>query len=416
MSDQSCGLDFGTSNSTLSVMRGNRPFLVPLEGGRPTLPSAIFFNVEDRKTYLGKAALDEHVSGAEGRLMRSLKSVLGTSLMSEATKVGRRSLPFSDVIAAFLRHMKKTAEDSLGEKLKHVVVGRPVFFVDDDPLADAKAQAQLRDIVSSVGFERVEFQYEPIAAAYEFDRDRTRTGELSLVVDIGGGTSDFSVVRSPSRDGGSADDILATYGVHIGGNNLDRILALEELMPLLGYRTDLRDGKPVPSWPFHDLSTWHRVNTLYTHKVRTLVSQLAQEAARPDLLARLVEVLAQKNGHYLLARAEALKLALSDEEIAVMKFNIDRSEYAVEVSRAKFAEMIGESLQALRNAVAKTLDLAGLPVAQVRSVFLTGGTTLSPTVRALFRGMFPDSETILGDSFGSVGSGLAIDAARRFRS
>jgi hypothetical chaperone protein len=127
-------------------------------------------------------------------------------------------------------------------------------------------------------------------------------------------------------------------------------------------------------------------------------------------------VLAQKKGHYLLAQAEALKLALSDEDRAVLNFTIDRSDYDVEVTRAEFAAMIAGPLRVLSSAVAKTLDLAGLGAAQVKSVFLTGGTTLSPIVRALFGGLFPDAEVVVGDSFGSVGAGLAIDAARRFPS
>lgn len=346
--------------------------------------------------------------------MRSLKSVLGTSLMSDTTKVGRRSMPFSDVIAAFVRHMKRSAETALGETLNHVVVGRPVFFVDDDPGADANAQAQLKEIVQSVGFRRVEFQYEPIAAAYEFESHRARTNELSLIVDIGGGTSDFSLVRCPSADGGTAGDILATHGVHIGGNTLDQILALKGIMPLLGYGTELRDGKPIPAWPFHDLSTWHKINTLYAHKVKALVHQLVREARQPDLLTRLASVLAQRKGHYLLARTEAAKLALSDDEIAALKFQVGGAEYGVEITRADFAKMIGDCLQTLSRAVAMTLELARVQIVQVRSVFLTGGTTLSPAVQAVFEGMFPDAEIIAGDSFGSVGAGLAIDAARRF--
>ena len=163
-----------------------------------------------------------------GRLMRGLKSVLGTPLMEEATPVGRQRLRLRDVIARYLTAVKARAEAACGASLDSVVHGRPVHFVDGDPEADRRAEDTLRAIARDVGFREVSFQYEPIAAALDYER-QVRSEEIALVADIGGGTSDFSIVRlSPERrsrvDRGG--DILANDGVRIGGTDFDRQLSL----------------------------------------------------------------------------------------------------------------------------------------------------------------------------------------------
>src|SRR5260221_8666112 len=153
--------------------------------------------------------------------MRSLKSVLGTSLIDETTKTGRERTSFRDVIAYYLGAVKRRAEVATGHQLRNVVHGRPVHFVDNNPVSDRKAEATLRDIASDIGFDEVTFQFEPIAAALDYER-QINSEEIALIADIGGGTSDFSIVRlSPERHRHAErkDDILANDGVRIGGTD-----------------------------------------------------------------------------------------------------------------------------------------------------------------------------------------------------
>lgn len=207
-----CGLDFGTSNSTAAIaLSGQDPRLLPLEGGRVTIPSAIFFSFEDDEAYFGRRAISEYVTGADGRLMRSLKSVLGTALFADTTRVKRRAVQFSEILGQFVGELKLRSEMALGADIADLVVGRPVHFVDDDPAADLDAQRQLEGALRAQGFRHVEFQFEPIAAALDYEQQVSRE-ELALVIDIGGGTSDFSVIRvSPERAKASdrQPDILA---------------------------------------------------------------------------------------------------------------------------------------------------------------------------------------------------------------
>src|ERR1700761_6025209 len=195
-----CGLHFGTSNTTLGTIENHVPVLAALEGEHTTIPSAIFYEV-DGAVLIGRRAIEAYVEGAPGRLMRSLKSVLGTSLIEETTRLGRERVRFRDVIAYYLGAVKRRAEQAAGFELRDVVHGRPVHFVDNAPDADRKAEDTLRQIAREIGFNDISFQFEPIAAALDYERQMT-SEEVALIADIGGGTSDFSIGRlGPQRPG-----------------------------------------------------------------------------------------------------------------------------------------------------------------------------------------------------------------------
>ncbi len=205
------GIDFGTSNSTVGWWRPEVEPLIELEDGKITLPSVVFFNVEERRPVYGRQALGEYLEGYEGRLMRSLKSLLGSKLLKSETTVLGSALPFKDLLGLFIGQLKARGEAAAGQAFDAVVLGRPVFFVDDDPEADREAQDTLVQVANKLGFKEVSFQYEPIAAAFDYERGIQRE-ELVLIVDIGGGTSDFSLVRlAPERRNLAErqDDILA---------------------------------------------------------------------------------------------------------------------------------------------------------------------------------------------------------------
>ena len=171
MMNLTCGLDFGTSNSTMAHRDADGvPYLLGLEAGRQTLPSVLFFGFEDDTIRFGREAVAEYVTGAEGRLMRSLKSVLGTALMSDTTRVNARSYGFLDILGIFIAEVKRRAEQELGGPVESIVCGRPVHFVDDDAEADRLAESQLESAVRAQGFRQIAFQFEPIAAALDYER------------------------------------------------------------------------------------------------------------------------------------------------------------------------------------------------------------------------------------------------------
>src|SRR6185369_16501097 len=151
------------------------------------------------RVLFGNEAVTAYIGQTEGRLMRALKSILGSPLIDEETVLGGRKVPLRQVVEIFVRHLKLKAEAFAGREITAVVHGRPVRFVDDDDKADARAQDVLEAIARRAGFRDVAFVYEPIAAAHHYEQT-VQSEELALIADIGGGTSDFSVIRiGPDR-------------------------------------------------------------------------------------------------------------------------------------------------------------------------------------------------------------------------
>ena len=410
-----CGLDFGTSNTTLGAAGPEGPTLLPLEGAHRTIPSAIFFELGEEPV-IGRAATAAYVEGHSGRLMRGLKSVLGTPLMDEATPVGRQRLRLRDIIARYLVAVKDRAEAACGQSLDSVVHGRPVHFVDGDPEADRRAEETLREIALEVGFREVSFQYEPIAAALDYER-QVRAEEIALVADIGGGTSDFSIVRlSPERRGrpDRAGDILANDGVRIGGTDFDRQLSLGTVMPLLGLGSPMRRGDlAVPNAYFHDLATWSAINRLYNQKTLREIDEVIRDCARPALVARLRAVVEGERGHALAGAVEGAKIAASEAGTTELDLGFVERGLAAPVDRSALSAQTGDLARAVAARIGRCLAQAGLAPERIDALFLTGGSTGLPHLRAALTSTLPAARVVEGDTFGSVGLGLTIEAARR---
>lgn len=413
-----CGLDFGTSNSTLGrVGADGHPQLLALEDGKQTIPSVLFFGFENDTTHFGRQAVAEYVTGVEGRLMRSLKSVLGTSLMGDKTRVKAHNYAFTEILGIYLAEVKRRAETELGSELDTVVCGRPVQFVDDDEQADAAAQDQLEGALRAQGFRHVDFQFEPIAAALDYERQVT--GEkLALIVDLGGGTSDFSVVRvSPTRakalDRGG--DILATAGVHIGGTDFDRLLSMAKVMPELGLGTLTKDGKRhLPVAPYHDLSTWHRINRLYTAQTLRDLRGTSREARSPERVELMMELIEDRLGHKLVGAVEAAKIALSDADATDFSFDVGAERIETVMQIDDFTKALQYSINRIEETIARTLELAAVAVDDIDSLILTGGSTQVPAIANRLQALFPAAELVRTDVLGSVGLGLTLDARRKF--
>lgn len=413
-----CGLDFGTSNSTIARRdAGGVPQLLKLEDGRETIPSVIFFGFEDDSIHFGRRAVAEYVTGAEGRLMRSLKSVLGTALIGDTTRVKARSYGFLEILGVFIAELKRRAEVELGGEVDSVVCGRPVHFVDDDPVADAAAQGQLEQAVRAQGFRQVDFQFEPIAAALDYER-QVASEKLALIVDLGGGTSDFTVIRvSPERARAvdRSQDILSTAGVHVGGTDFDRLLSMAKVMPELGLGTMTIDRKRhLPVAPYHDLSTWHRINRLYTAQTLRDLRGTQREAQAPERVAMMIELIEDRLGHRLVGAVEAAKIALSDAQATDFAFPVRERRIETVMTKDDLGKALRNSVERIEHTIAETLRRAGVQARAIDSLILTGGSTQVPVIAARLRALFPESELVRTDVLGSVGLGLAMDAARKF--
>ena len=409
------GIDFGTSNSAVAAVdAAGAARLLPLEGEATTLPTAVFFNAEDKSVHFGRDAVALYLAGVDGRLMRSLKSLLGSPLMQEHTSVGWGEWRFQDIIGRFLGELAERARAAAPGAGARVVLGRPVHFVDDAPERDHQAQESLAQAALSAGFGDVAFELEPIAAAFDYER-RLAAEALVLVVDIGGGTSDFTVVRLGPQRARRADrsaDVLATAGVHIGGTDFDRRLNLSHVMPLLGYGHVGPHGREVPSPVFFDLATWHLINFQYAPRVVSRVQALRTDYADPRLHRRLLAVLQERLGHRLVSDVEQAKIECSmharDAVIALGELEPGLAAHLTP------QELANELAPLLGQVVARAQDClrdAGVPRAD--AIYLTGGSSALQTLQDGLRDRFPAVPLVQGDLFGGVAAGLAYAAQAR---
>ena len=404
------GIDFGTSNSAVACVVDGSARLLPIEGGATTLPTAIFFNAEDRSTHFGREAIALYLAGTEGRLMRSLKSLLGSALMQEKTAIYDGLVSFEDIIARFLHEMGTRAERELGRRPERVVIGRPVHFVDDDSKRDQRAEESLRHAARAAGFRDVAFQLEPIAAAFDYEQRVTKES-LILIVDIGGGTSDFTVVRvGPERAARAErdDDVLATSGVHIGGTDFDQRLNLDRVMPLFGFRHTGPQGREVPSKVFFELSSWHLINWLYAPKAIRQAQELRTSYADLRLHARLMTVLEERYGHRLASEVEQAKIdsSIRDSSVSIDLSYLDAG-LAAPLSPDDMSQQLTPLLSDVVACAHACVKRAGLRSSDLDAIYLTGGSSaLRPFQRAL-RKSFAGVPLVEGDLFGGVASGLA---------
>ncbi len=417
MSSPACGIDFGTSNSTLADVAEGAPALAPLEAGKTTLPSAVFYGHEAEDRFLiGRAAVEAYVDGASGRLMRALKSILSQSLIHEITPVFKRKISFAGIIAQYLGEVKARAEKQLQKELTQVVMGRPVQFVDNDAAADAFAEKTLQDIAHSIGFKEVSFQFEPVAAALEFERQLS--GEkLALIADLGGGTSDFSAIRLGGKRNPKdrRHDILANTGIRVGGTDFDRCLSTAEFMPSFGYGSHMkRADLDVTSAPFWDLSTWSSVHNLYEPKFMTLLKAIRYDAQKPELIERFIHLVNERRCHSLLMQVEDSKIALSEAHTTMSDLGWLEKNLQISVNREAFERSAADQYAKLERTLSNCIKLAGLSPSQIDVIFFTGGTSLIPSVRRTITRAIPDAETVNGDQFGAVGLGLGIEAQNRY--
>ncbi|MFG6447694.1 Hsp70 family protein [Roseateles sp. BYS180W] len=420
-----CAIDFGTSNSAIGIacaQQGMR--LVPLEDGRLTMPTAVYYFAEGKHDAegppraFGRAALQAYVAGHSGRLMRSMKSILGSELYEHSTDVGSgRGVRYADMLTGYLKQLKRRAEAVHGAPLTRAVLGRPVFFVDDDPVRDATAQQQLEDAARAAGFSELAFQFEPIAAAFDYER-QVSAEQYVLVADIGGGTSDFSVVRvGPQRREQlqRREDILASHGVHIAGTDFDRHIELAAVLPALGYKALGPSGREVPSKIYFDLATWHLINTCYNPQRVLELRNMKSFYADVRQHARLMTLLSEQLGHELAQQAEDAKIA-SAQSAAEVPISLDLIESGLEVllRPQQTEQALGADIARIATAAQECVRMAGLAPEQIGALYCTGGSTGLPALVQALHAPFPQARLVQGDAFASVAAGLALHAKRVF--
>lgn len=414
------GIDFGTTNSAAAISDGATPRMVDVEAGKDTIPTALFFADKTNCVHYGRDAQNKYTNGdGSGRFMRSMKRILGSQTMRGGTVVNGKMTRFDTIIEYFVKHLKQKIDKAAGTKVEYVVMGRPVHFRDNDPAGDAQAQAELEKIALAAGFKHVAFQYEPIAAAFAHEQNLT-SEKLAFVVDIGGGTSDFTIIRlSPERKFklDRTEDVLANTGVRIGGNDFDKALSMKSFMPCFGLGTEYKSHDKnitIPTSPYISLSTWSSVNEVYNYKTLNMVRGYTVWGLEPAKTKRLYEIIENRLGHKNLDYVENAKIALSSQQDYEIVLDFLTDAPLVKTNRSIFEDSIKSDIAKIEKSVQECIAQAGIKNTDIELVILTGGSTEIPYVSRVMQSYFPNAELSSANKMASVGLGLAYDAMRRF--
>ncbi|TMV88410.1 Hsp70 family protein [Thioclava sp. BHET1] len=404
-------IDFGTSNSAAAILENGAVRHIPIEAEAETLPTAVFFPTDESSMLIGTAAAEALLEGDEGRYMRALKSVLGAPLLHEKRLIGGKRRTLSAIVTEFLTVLRKRAEAQTGHRFTRALSGRPVHFHSHDPDRDAQAEADLRASYLAAGFESVEFLFEPEAAALSA-RAHGMTGETGLIVDIGGGTSDFTVFRrGPSRI-----EVLASHGIRLGGTDFDQAVSMAHVMPHLGHggtltRTLGEGLLPVPNAIYVELSTWAKIPFLYSRETERAVEDMQKHATDRPAMTRLRKVIEAQLGHELAFSVERGKIGANSGTGAA----IDMGFIAQDLNAAITPESLDAALSGyradLRGAMTETLQMAGLDAAQIDAVILVGGSSLMGLVAQEAQALCPHAALDRTDAFTAVVDGLALATA-----
>jgi hypothetical chaperone protein len=421
------GLDFGTTNSAIAVAdpNGEARLATFLEDDHrtTTFRSVLYFDPEQReptgkpRAIGGPGAISAYLQAdTRGRLVQSMKSHLASPLFKHTAILGH-SYTLEELIALIIRQLKAAAEAQFGPIGERVIVGRPAHFSGaDDEEGDAFALHRLRAAIEQGGFAHVEFELEPVAAAYQYEHQLDHD-ELVLIADFGGGTSDFCLIQlgpSARRRGRRQDDIIGADGVAIAGDTFDSRLVRHLVAPQLGlgseYRSLFNRLLPVPLWLYEKFERWHHLSFLKTRDTLELLRQIRFGAREPEKIDALIQVIEEDLGYHLFRAVEHTKCALSAQETSEFIFREALIRIQEQVARNAFTAWIASEVQAIARCVDRLLTHCGATPKDVDSVFLTGGSSFVPAVRRIFIERFGEERLRGGEELTTVAKGLALRA------
>lgn len=420
------GLDFGTTNSAVAVADDSRSVDIPLftflDQEVDTYRSVVYFSFlqydknRHPKVFTGPSAIETYLEeGGEGRLMISPKNSLANPSF-ETTRIQFKHYKLEEIIGFLLQDLCRNTREQLGELGGNVVAGRPVHFAGAKEAEHEELAIQrLRAALQGVGFENIVFEYEPVAAAYHYDKSLDHD-ELILVADFGGGTTDFCVMKvgPKARTEESSGRILGTDGVGIAGDVFDSRIVHHKFAPHLGrdssFESQFGEILPMPTWLFSRLNQWYTIGLLRNPKTLSMLYDIRQNSLEPDKVDDLIHFVELELGFYLYRSTEQTKVHLSSKEETLFQFEELDHPIKDSVQRKDFETWINQDLQAIEDCLQRVLDTTGVHPQDIDKVFMTGGTSLVPAVRDIFVRHFGDDRLDEGDTFTSVAQGLALRA------
>lgn len=425
------GIDFGTTNSSVGFVQATEVELIsfPFSAGTTESFRSVLYLQQHKergrshlKSWTGPAAIETYLAAEnKGRLMQSLKSYLPNRDL-KSTEVFGKAYTFEDLVARILGDLRQHTEHRLETSVRHVTVGRPVNFVGAETEEDNQyAVARLRNAFLKAGFESVDFEMEPVAAAYYYESTLDHD-ELILIGDFGGGTSDFSLLHvgpSVRRRGRRPEDLLGNSGVGLAGDAFDAKIVRKLVSPRLGAEATVYSMKKhlpaVPNWIFTRLEHWHHLSFLQSRNLLDTLKRTMKHASDPEAIEALIFLIEEDLGYQLHQAVQRVKCKLSESTETTFHFKDGGMNITAPITRTEFESWIIDELSAIERCVDSLLENTGVLPKAVDRIFLTGGSSLVPAVRRIFESRFGADRVRSGNEFTSVARGLTLRAAEASR-
>ena len=409
------GLDFGTTNSVVALADGQGGTeLVAFGGaGDAVFRSALCFWEKERgwngiAHEAGPWAIEEYLqSPLDSRFIQSFKSVAASPLFERAM-IFNKPFRFEDLGRLFLQRLIAHADGALDERPRRIIVGRPVEYAGARP--DPELARRRYDAMLAAFGTEIFYVHEPLGAAHSYASRLTEPATI-LVADFGGGTTDFSIVRVAAPGAPRRCVPLASSGIGIAGDRFDYRIVDRLVLPLLGKGSHYRSFDKIleiPGGYFSDFGDWSRLAMMRNRRTLDEIRRLQRDAERPDLIGRMIALIEHEQGFPLYDAVGKLKRALSGSEHAEFHFAGGGIEIGADVRRADFERWIADDLARIEAAMDQALARAGIAPAAVDRIFLTGGSSLIPAIRALFERRFGEERIATGGELTSIAHGLAL--------
>ncbi len=427
------GIDFGTTNSSVALASGDAPVRLAsftFSGGATESFRSVLYleqhkvgNTKRLHSLSGPQAIEHYLAAEEkGRLIQSLKSHLASRSLTGTEIFGRR-YTLEDLVSRMIKDLRRGAEERFGRHIRSAVIGRPVRFVGAETTEeDDFAVERLRKSFLHAGFEHVDFEFEPVAAAYTYESTLDHD-ELILIGDFGGGTSDFSLLRvgpGVRKRGRTPGDLLGNSGVGLAGDAFDARIVRKLVSPALGSNSEARSFNKllpaVPAWIYANLERWHYLSFLRTNNVREILKSARIRALEPEKIEALIALIEEDLGYQLHQAVQKVKFALSHDQSTEFRFKDGSLDLRIPIARTDFESWIAEDLRTIERCVDGLLTNCGVEPGQIDRVFLTGGSSLVPAVRRIFASRFCAERISAGNEFTSVAHGLALRALEKLTS
>lgn len=411
------GLDFGTTNTVVAEADGRGGSrLVEFAGAEATGPvfrSALCF-WEEESGWNGVAheagpwAIAEYLqSPLDSRFVQSFKTVAASPLFERAL-IFNKPFRFEDLGRLFLQKLVAHSGGRLDRRPRRVVVGRPVEYAGARP--DPALARQRYDLMLQAFGVELHYVYEPLGAAHSYAERLTEPATI-LVADFGGGTTDFSLVRVGEPGSARRCVPLASAGIGIAGDRFDRRIMDRLVLPLLGKGGQYRSfGKvlDIPGGYFSDFADWSRLAMMRNRRTLDELRRLQRDALDPEPIGRMIALVEEEQGFPLYDAVGRVKRALSAAEEAEFRFEGGGVTIAADVARRDFETWIADDLARIEAALDTALARGGVEAGGVDRVFLTGGSSLIPAIRAIFRRRFGEERLASGGELTSIAHGLAL--------